>query len=159
MTAASIAREFNYLWPSHPQWCCWQTFPGCSSNCHSLLVPGAIFKLPKIHHDGDNKRPRGFPPHLHGELHFSHLGLRLWGLHHHALLGTLAPEQEWRSATPLQGMWKCVYSPHLEMWKQRSAIWNTYTLWNHWKNSASRLWVTFALWTGMVWTRSSQDWS
>ena len=39
-TAASIASHYIYLWPSHPKWCCWQTFPGRPSNCHSLLVPG-----------------------------------------------------------------------------------------------------------------------
>ena len=50
-------------------------------------------------------------PHLHGELHFSHLGLRLWSLHH-AL---------WHHGTnDAEGAGGCFQVLHDQMWKQRS---------------------------------------
>ena len=119
------------------------------------------FQVAKNKPQRQQKRPRENPPHLHGELHFSHLGLRLWGLHHHALwqrhFGTRAGMTQ---RYGLQGVWKC--ETHLTLKCGNKEV--RCKILTHSETIEKTLQVVdcekhFALWTGMVWTRSSQDWS
>ena len=70
-----------------------------------------------------------------------------------------APEHEWRSATALQGVWKC--ETHLTFKCGNKEV--RCKILTHCETIEKTLQVVdcekhFALWTGMVWTRSSQDW-
>lgn len=118
------------------------------------------FKLPKINHDDDKNALEGFLRTSTVSSTFRTLAsgsgastTMLFGN------GTLAPEQEWRSATGYRVCENVKLTSPWNVETKKCDLKYLHTV----KPFEKTLQVVdcekhFALWTGMVWTRSSQDW-